>query len=113
MATRRNFRQLSCIKWLTYVMRVTTFVPLVETFQTEVRMAGPAEGVPALELRDVTKAFGPVRALRSGTISVQSGSIHALVGENGAGKSTLVKIVAGVYRRDGGEVLLDGRGVDF
>src|SRR4051795_2142511 len=68
---------------------------------------------PALELRDVRKAFGAVVALRTGSISVQSGSIHALVGENGAGKSTLVKIVAGLYQRDAGEFLLHGESVDF
>ncbi len=73
----------------------------------------PADVVPTLELRGVRKAFGPVVALRSGSLVVAPGSIHALVGENGAGKSTLVKIVAGVYRRDGGELLLDGRPVDF
>lgn len=55
---------------------------------------------PTLELRDVAKSFGPVAALRAGTLVVDPGSIHALVGENGAGKSTLVKIVAGVHRRD-------------
>src|SRR3954464_11462600 len=72
-----------------------------------------AEGTPALELHGVTKAFGPVVALRSGSLSAQNGSIHALVGENGAGKSTLVKVVAGVYRRDAGEFLLAGEAVDF
>ena len=66
-----------------------------------------------LVLRDVAKAFGPVLALRSGSLQVSGGSIHALVGENGAGKSTLVKIVAGVHRRDSGEMLLDGDRVDF
>jgi rhamnose transport system ATP-binding protein len=66
-----------------------------------------------LELRDVAKAFGPVLALRSGSIRVEGGSIHALVGENGAGKSTLVKIIAGVHRRDAGQLLLDGEEVDF
>jgi rhamnose transport system ATP-binding protein len=69
--------------------------------------------VPALELRDVRKTFGPVVALRSGSITVHPGSIHALVGENGAGKSTLVKIVAGVYRRDSGQMLVDGVEHDF
>jgi rhamnose transport system ATP-binding protein len=69
--------------------------------------------VPALELREVAKSFGAVRALRAGTLRVDSGSIHALVGENGAGKSTLVKVVAGVYRRDTGDLLLDGESVDF
>jgi rhamnose transport system ATP-binding protein len=70
-------------------------------------------GNPLLDLRDVAKNFGPVVALRSGTLRVQAGSIHALVGENGAGKSTLIKIVAGVHRRDSGEFRLDGESVDF
>ncbi|WP_040165886.1 sugar ABC transporter ATP-binding protein [Microbacterium gorillae] len=68
---------------------------------------------PVLVLRDVAKSFGSVVALRSGTITVQRGSIHALVGENGAGKSTLVKIVAGLYQRDAGVFRLDGEDVDF
>ena len=63
----------------------------------------------ALELRDVAKSFGSVVALRSGSLAVDPGSIHALVGENGAGKSTLVKIVAGVYRRDAGDLRLARR----
>src|SRR3954469_3924798 len=66
-----------------------------------------------LQLRDVSKSFGPVVALRSGSIEVQAGSIHALVGENGAGKSTLVKIVSGLYRRDSGGFFLDGEPADF
>ena len=68
---------------------------------------------PLLELQDVAKAFGPVVALKSGSIALAPGSIHALVGENGAGKSTLVKIIAGVYQRDGGNITLDGESVDF
>ena len=67
----------------------------------------------ALELRDVAKSFGAVAALRSGSLAVEPGSIHALVGENGAGKSTLVKIVAGVHRRDSGTFRLHGEDVDF
>src|SRR3954454_315582 len=68
---------------------------------------------PALVLRDVAKSFGAVVALRSGSLEVEPGSIHALVGENGAGKSTLVKIVAGVHRRDAGVFRLHGADVDF
>jgi len=68
---------------------------------------------PVLELEDVQKSFGAVRALRSGALRVQAGSIHALVGENGAGKSTLVKIVAGVHRRDAGVFRFKGEDVDF
>lgn len=72
-----------------------------------------ATSVHALELRRVMKSFGPVVALRSGSLVLDRGSIHALIGENGAGKSTLVKIIAGLYRRDHGDFLLDGESVDF
>ncbi len=68
---------------------------------------------PALELIAVAKSFGAVVALSDGELRLDSGSIHALVGENGAGKSTLVKIIAGLYRPDRGDYLLDGRAVDF
>ena len=78
-------------------------------------MTGTAStpAAPALVLRDVAKSFGAVVALRTGTLTLESGSIHALVGENGAGKSTLVKIVAGLYQRDAGEFLLGGESADF
>jgi galactofuranose transport system ATP-binding protein len=64
---------------------------------------------PLLEVRSLAKSFGPTRALKNGGIELRSGEIHALVGENGAGKSTLIKILAGVFPRDGGTVLLEGR----
>ncbi len=67
----------------------------------------PQPPVPALELTDVSKAFGAVVALRSATLTLHSGSIHALVGENGAGKSTMVKIMAGLYQRDSGTFTLE------
>ncbi|MGU3646827.1 sugar ABC transporter ATP-binding protein [Microbacterium sp. C23T] len=79
----------------------------------DVAPAAPPAPPPALELRRVVKSFGPVVALRSGSLTLDAGSIHALIGENGAGKSTLVKIVAGLYRRDAGGFLLDGEPVDF
>ncbi|WP_203580039.1 sugar ABC transporter ATP-binding protein [Microbacterium hibisci] len=81
----------------------------------DVAPAAPAapDPTPALELRRVVKSFGPVVALRSGSLTLERGSIHALIGENGAGKSTLVKIIAGLYRRDAGDLLLDGETVDF
>ena len=73
----------------------------------------PGAAPAALELREVAKSFGSVVALRSGTLALENGRIHALVGENGAGKSTLVKIIAGLYRRDSGQFLLHGEPVDF
>src|SRR3954468_5729535 len=76
--------------------------------------AMPDQGVtPTLELRAVAKSFGSVAALRAGTLVVEPGSIHALVGENGAGKSTLVKIVAGVHQRDAGTFRFQGQDADF
>ena len=76
-------------------------------------MSDTTAAAPVLELRDVSKSFGPVVALRSGSLRVDAGSIHALIGENGAGKSTLVKVVAGVHRRDAGTFDLGGEPVDF
>jgi rhamnose transport system ATP-binding protein len=70
-------------------------------------------GVPALQLVHVAKSFGAVVALKDATLTLESGSIHALVGENGAGKSTMVKIIAGLYQRDSGEFDLGGESVDF
>ena len=78
-----------------------------------VEMDASTPAAPALELSRVVKSFGAVVALRSGTITMERGSIHALIGENGAGKSTLVKIIAGLYRRDAGEFRLAGEPVDF
>ncbi|MFT4231217.1 MAG: sugar ABC transporter ATP-binding protein [Leucobacter sp.] len=72
-----------------------------------------AATAPLLELRHVSKTFGQVIALRDADLALSPGSIHALVGENGAGKSTLVKIIAGVYRRDDGDMSLAGESVDF
>ena len=65
----------------------------------------------SLELRDIHKHFGPVRANDGISLSVASGSLHGLLGENGAGKSTLMKILSGFYVADAGEILLDGRSV--
>ena len=72
-----------------------------------------AEGVPLLRMEGVTKSFPGVRALDSASLTLVAGSVHALMGENGAGKSTLMKCLFGVYRRDGGEIYLDGERVDF
>ena len=69
-------------------------------------MSAPAE--PRLTLREITKSYGPVQALRGADFSVSAGEVHALLGENGAGKTTLMRIAAGLERADRGELLLDG-----
>src|ERR1700743_1180172 len=68
---------------------------------------------PILELREITKAFGGVEALRGVDFALSAGEIHGLVGENGAGKSTLMKIIAGVHPEFSGRFVLDGRETRF
>ena len=66
---------------------------------------------PLVELRHIHKAFAGVQALDDCQFTLLPGEVHALMGENGAGKSTLMKVLAGVYQPDAGEILLDGRAV--
>ncbi|MEZ4610543.1 MAG: ATP-binding cassette domain-containing protein [Caldilineaceae bacterium] len=61
-----------------------------------------------LRLTGIHKSFAGVRALRGVDLTVEQGKIHCLVGENGCGKSTLIKIIAGVYPRDEGSVVING-----
>ena len=63
----------------------------------------------AIELRGISKAFGPVQANRDISLVVPRGTIHGIVGENGAGKSTLMSILYGFYRPDAGQILVGGR----
>ena len=68
---------------------------------------------PLLEMRRIAKSFPGVRALKDVDFSLQAGEVVGLLGENGAGKSTLMKVLAGVYKADGGEVLWEGRATRF
>jgi ribose transport system ATP-binding protein len=69
--------------------------------------------VNKVELRDISKSFGGIAALKNVTFKVMTGEIHALVGENGAGKSTLMKILSGAYLKDAGQIFIDGTEVQI
>ena len=64
---------------------------------------------PAIELRGISKAFGPVQANKDISIRVMRGTIHGIIGENGAGKSTLMSILYGFYKADSGEIFIGGK----
>jgi len=63
---------------------------------------------PAIELKGISKAFGPVQANKDISIRVMPGTIHGIIGENGAGKSTLMSILFGFYKADKGEIFIGG-----
>ncbi|WP_255948747.1 ATP-binding cassette domain-containing protein [Brucepastera parasyntrophica] len=62
-----------------------------------------------LEMKNISKSFGPVEALKKVSFSVQPGEIHGLLGENGAGKTTLMNVLAGTFPPDSGQIIIDGR----
>ncbi|HRH46471.1 MAG TPA: sugar ABC transporter ATP-binding protein [Pyrinomonadaceae bacterium] len=68
---------------------------------------------PLLKMQNIRKVFSGVVALDDVNFTLEKGEVHSLVGENGAGKSTLIKVMTGAYKRDGGEMFLEGNSVNF
>jgi len=68
---------------------------------------------PLIEVKNVTKFFGPVVALTGVSLTVNANEVHCLLGDNGAGKSTLIKTLSGVYTPSEGEIAIEGRPVQF
>jgi ABC-type sugar transport system ATPase subunit len=89
-------------------------VPLPVTASRDESLPGespPSPGSRLLELRGVSKRFGPVLALRGVNLVVPAGEVTALAGDNGAGKSVLIKTIAGIHQPDGGQIYWEGRPV--
>ena len=72
-----------------------------------------ADKIPVLEMRNVDKSFGPIDVLHEISLKVHQGEVLCLLGDNGAGKSTLIKTLAGVHQPTRGEMLMDGKPVNF
>ncbi|WP_375691790.1 ATP-binding cassette domain-containing protein [Pseudooceanicola sp. LIPI14-2-Ac024] len=72
-----------------------------------------SDKAPVLELRNVDKSFGPIDVLHEISLKVREGEVLCLLGDNGAGKSTLIRTLAGVHKPTRGEILMDGKPVNF
>ena len=70
-------------------------------------------GKPLLEVRNVSKYFGNVVALKDISVGVNAGEVTCVLGDNGAGKSTFIKILSGVHQHDEGELLVEGEPTQF
>ncbi|PPB79484.1 monosaccharide ABC transporter ATP-binding protein (CUT2 family) [Albidovulum inexpectatum] len=68
---------------------------------------------PIVEMKDIVKHFGPVVALNGVSFDVRPGEVHCLLGDNGAGKSTFIKTMSGVHKPTSGEILFEGRPMQF
>jgi ABC-type sugar transport system ATPase subunit len=76
-------------------------------------MAEENAQTPLIELRGISKYFGPVRALENVNLVIQPHQVVGLVGDNGAGKSTLMKVLTGAHQPTSGEILMEGKAVHF
>jgi ribose transport system ATP-binding protein len=70
-------------------------------------------GEVILEMKDIDKSFPGVHALDHVCFDVRRGEVHALMGENGAGKSTLMKVLTGIYTKDSGTIIYEGKEIEF
>ena len=75
--------------------------------------AAGSRGAPLVEMRDVSIAFGGIKAVDHASIDLYPGEVVGLLGHNGAGKSTLIKVLSGAYKRDAGAIFVDGKAADI
>ena len=72
-----------------------------------------SRGTPLVEMRDISIAFGGIKAVDHVTVDLYPGEVVGLLGHNGAGKSTLIKCLSGAYKPDAGEILINGQKVEI
>ncbi len=77
----------------------------------EPHMRAENRGTPLVEMRDVSIAFGGIKAVDRASIDLHPGEVVGLLGHNGAGKSTLIKVLSGAYKRDAGQIMIEGNEV--
>ncbi|HSO47220.1 MAG TPA: ATP-binding cassette domain-containing protein, partial [Rhizobiaceae bacterium] len=91
--------------------------PATKTPATKAAMVAPSQavkterGVPLIEMRDISIAFGGIKAVDHATVDLFPGEVVGLLGHNGAGKSTLIKVLSGAYARDNGQIFINGKEV--
>ena len=76
-------------------------------------MANAVKGTPLVEMRDISIAFGGIKAVDHVTVDLHPGEVVGLLGHNGAGKSTLIKCLSGAYQADSGDILINGEKVQI
>ena len=80
---------------------------------TQMKAAVDRSGKPLTEMKDVSIAFGGIKAVDHASIDLYPGEVVGLLGHNGAGKSTLIKALSGAYKRDAGQIFIDGQEVNI
>lgn len=83
------------------------------TMAPEQVRTGDTAAAPLVEMRNISIAFGGIRAVDNVSVSLEAGEVVALLGHNGAGKSTLIKVLSGAYRRDAGSIYVRGQEVQI
>ena len=76
-------------------------------------MSSETSGTPLVEIKDLSIAFGGIKAVDRASVDLYAGEVVAILGHNGAGKSTLIKVLSGAYKRDEGQIFVNGEEVDI
>ena len=100
----------------TAVAREPISAAVAETHESPSAIKGsepfkPSRGTPLIEMKDISIAFGGIKAVDHASIDLFPGEVVGLLGHNGAGKSTLIKVLSGAYKRDHGQINVDGKEV--